>query len=299
MPLRCLILLLGLTVGSQPIIAEPAPTTEHAWLRLQQRDFVGVQALLPSLRSEHPAEAEVLALHLAYRANEEFDETALEALQARYPDDAWLQFRAGQLWLRRGREASWFAQRGYIKRYIAATLRASELASAEPRLLVEAGIAVGQPSIFGGDPDRQTEFVAKLATIDNHYHLIAKMDLLQNQQDEPTAQAMIAKVSNMMPTQLLVISRAAHLAWTFDAPALAQQLFLQACEQPQKLEQEEYWARWSDACFNAASLAEAGYGERTLTAKAVQQFLNRAAAYDPDRAELVQLLQQWQQPTDH
>ena len=185
--------------------------------------------------------------------------------------------------------------RGYAKRYTAATQRAAELAPTEPRLLIEAAIAAGQPALFGGEPARQAEYVSKLASLDPHYHLIGQMDLAQNAGDEQAGRQLIETVRSQHADHLLLQTRAGHLAWTYEDEALAQQLFLQACELPIDVQQEEQWARWADACSNAAALADSGHGDPVRSGHALARHLTRQVVADDELAELRQLLQQLQQ----
>ena len=286
--------LVSLLLLAVPLMAQPAADVDRAWLQLRQRDFAGLQALLPTLQSSQPAQAEILALTLRYRRDGQLDEAALAALQARNPDDAWLHFRAGQLWARRAREANVFTMRGYAKRYTEATRRAAELAPTEPRLLIEAAIAAGQPAMFGGEPERQAEYVAKLATQDLHYHLVAQMDLAQNSGDERHGRKLIETVRADYGDQLLLLARAGHLAWTYEDEPLAQSLFLHACERASHPQQDDLWARWSDACANAAALAVDGHGDPMRSARALERHLMSCHVNDDEWAELKQLQHQLQ-----
>ena len=56
------------------------PPAEPAWLRLQQRDYAGVQAMLAAMDSTQPAQAALLALAVQYRRDGQLDEAALSAL---------------------------------------------------------------------------------------------------------------------------------------------------------------------------------------------------------------------------
>lgn len=288
-------LLTGFLLLATSPAAQRVPDVDRAWLQLQQGDFAGLQALLPILQSSEPAQAEVLALTLRYRRDGQLDEAALAAVQARYPDEPWLQFRAGQLWARRAREANLFTVRGYAKRYTAATRRAAELAPTEPRLLIEAAIAAGQPAMFGGEPERQAAYVDKLATLDPHYHLIGQMDLAQNVGDERAGRQLIETVRAHHGDQLLLLARAGHLAWTYEDEPLAQQLFLRACEHPTAAQQEEPWARWADACSNAAALAADGHGDPARSASALAHHLLSYPVNNEAWVELKELQQQLQQ----
>ena len=284
-------LVMGLLLAA-PAAAQPLVGVDQAWLRLQQRDYAGVQAQLPTLQSSQPAQAAVLALSLNYRRDGSLDEAGLVALQERYPNDAWLQFRAGQLWARRAREANLFSMRRYAKRYTEATRHAAELAPTEPRLLIEAAIAAGQPAMFGGEPERQAEYVGKLAQLDPHYHLIAQMDLAQNSGDERRGRQLIETVRGHHGDQLLLLARAGHLAWTYEDESLAQSLFLLACESVSNPQQEELWARWADACGNAAALAADGHGDPAASAEALARYLLSDSIKDETWVEFQQLHEQ-------
>lgn len=287
-------LLAGALLLATPLAAQPVSDVDRAWLQLQQGDIAGLQVLLPTLLSRQPAQAEILALSLRYRLDGQLDEAALAAVQARYPEDAWLQFRVGQLWARRAREASLFTMRSYAKRYTAATWRAAELAPTEPRLLIEAAIAAGQPAMFGGEPERQAGYVDQLATLSPHYHLIGQMDLAQNAGDERAGRQLIETVRARYGDELLLLARAGHLAWTYEDEPLAHQLFLRACEHPAAVQQEEPWARWADACSNAAALAADGHGDPARSASALAGFLTSDTLHGDALAELQQLLRQLQ-----
>jgi len=285
-----LVLFCGLVANVATRAGEASPAA--AWMLLQQRDHEALRALLPALRTQHEAQAEALALALQAREQGALDEAALQALQQRFPGDAELQFRAGQLWLQQARQASVFTRRSLAKHYIAATLRAAQLAPTHPRLLAEAGVAAGQPAFFGGDPARQPGLVQQLSRLDPTYYLIARMDLAQNTQDEDAGRRCMDEAEQRFPDSVLALSRAANLAWTFGDTGRAQRLFLRSCGLSPGADDDREWSDWYASCYHAAALTLDGEGSAAAASPVLRRAMARDRVDDAEHRELLGMIEQ-------
>ncbi len=232
----------------------------------------------------------MLQLELDLRERQQVDSDALRTLQNAHAGHAELQFRAGALWLQYVRQSNFFARRALLGEYIRATIRAAELAPENSRYLVAAGIAAGQPSILGGDPDRQVQLVNNWRGTDPADQLRARMDLAQNQQNRREGERLMAAALALDAANLLLRARVANLAWTYDMDAQAQGHFSAVCAlRPADTDHE--WEEWLAACENAASLAADGAGDRSQTRLLLAAAITRAPqGLKPELAAALALL---------
>lgn len=261
------------------------------WSLLAQRDPAGVRRHLVQQAGALTALDELLRLELDLLERKRVDSDALRAVQEAHADHAEVQFRAGALWLKYVRHGNFFARRNLLKSYIAATLRAAELAPENGRYMVAAGIAVGQPAILGGVPGRQVQLLNNWRGTDPAYGLRARMDLAQNQQDRREGERLMAAALQHDPAHLLWRARVANLAWTYDMDAQAQTHFSAVCAL-QPADNDHEWDEWIAACENAASLAADGAGDRQQTRAVLTGAMTRAPqGLKPALAEALALLE--------
>lgn len=263
-----------------------------------QRNYTAVESMIDSSNKPLSEEAQILAIAVAVaRQNDDAQERLIKYLQ-QHPLNAQAHYMGGILWIKMAKNASIFSKRSLYSRYVAAMTKAAELAPDNNRYQMEAAKAYGQPSMMGGDSDKQKPIVDKLLKGGSAFAQIAYMDLLQNNQDEVGALDFVKRVTAEFKHHIEVTERAAQLLWTFDRQKEAGVLFTQTCEMAPGI--NEAFVKWSTACWLSAAFSLEGSGNIQQGLKATERLLKYDTVVDGDYHEVLlmrgQLLIQANQP---
>jgi len=234
-----------------------AQTLDNARNAYFHRDYQQVKNLIKKLKAEKPKDkllmAEIALLTIATDIHNDVDdaEDALEDLLENNPDNASLHYMGSILWSHYAQNASFFSKMSAYKSHIAALIKAAELEPENERYQYGAASAYGQPSMMGGDSDKQKPIVDQLMVNNSAFAQMAMMDYLQNTQDKENGFIFIEEVAIAFKENIEVLERAAQLLWTFDKKQQAGELFTAVCLlTPGEF---EAFVKWGDACLLSAS----------------------------------------------
>jgi len=250
---------IGLLLIPAMAMTVEAQTLDNAKNAYFHRDYQQVENIVKEISAEKTEDkllmAELALLTVAVDIHNDVDDAGddLEDLLESNPNNASLHYMAGILWYHHAKNVSVFSKMSVIKNHVAASIKAAELAPENDRYQYGAASAYGQPSMLGGDSDKQKPIVDKLMVNNSMFAQMAMMDYLQNTQDKKNGFIFIEKVSLAYKGNIEVLERAAQLLWTFDEKEQAGELFTAVC----LLTPGEYEAfvKWADACLLSANFA--------------------------------------------
>ena len=236
---------------SQPVSAkskEHLVTDQQALEELYyQRDYQSVKASLDQLSRPLNIDEQLLVVAMKVQHDEDDASDTLEAFTKAHANNAKVQYWAGNLWQTIAKNSSMFSKMSIYSHYVKAMTRAATLEPENARYQMEAAKAYGQPSMMGGDSDKQAPIVTKLLQGDSPFARIAYMDLLQNTKKEEEALRYAVDIAQQNKNNPEIVERAAQLLWTFGDKNKAGELFYQACMLPAPT--KEAYLKWDGACW--------------------------------------------------
>lgn len=260
------IITLGLSLFSMAVMSVKAQTLDNAKNAYFHRDYQQVESIIKSLKVGKAEDkllmAELEILTIAIDIHNDADDAGddLEDFLDKTPNNASFHYLAAILWQYHAKNVSVFSKMSIYRNHVAALIKAAELAPENDRYQYGAASAFGQPSMLGGDSDKQKPIVDKLMVNNSAFAQMAMMDYLQNTQDKKNGFTFIEQASTAFKDNIEVIERAAQLLWTFDKKEQAGELFTAACLlTPGEF---EAFVKWSDACLLSASFALDGTVEK-------------------------------------
>ncbi|WP_286271910.1 hypothetical protein [Thalassotalea hakodatensis] len=257
-----LISLITLILLSMNAIATNDKTLLDAKKAYFHRDYQQVMSIVKALqvtKTENKslmAEVALLQAAIDIQKGVKGADEHLEQIIAKNDEKANFHYMASRLWYRHAKNSSIFSKMSIYKKHVKASIRAATLAPENERYQYIAARAYGQPSMMGGDNDKQKLIVDKLMINNSAFAQMAMMDYLQNTQDKVNALPFIKQVSVTYKDNIEVLERAAQLLWTFDEKEQAGKLFSTVCSLPPG--EFEAYVKWNDACFLSASFAVEG-----------------------------------------
>lgn len=260
------------------------------------RQYAVLARKLNELGNKKEVQAEIFEVALAVATRQKNKEAQLEALIERHPDVAQVRYFAGQLWYQLKEQSSLLNKLGLVEKSNQNFILAAKLAPENPQYLVEASKALAyQSGFFDSEKKASKMMVEKLAQLDKRFYYLALMDYLQNTQNAAEAQNTIALVRAEYRHDVLLMTRAANLLWTFSEQSEAQHLFVQSCQiKPIKLDQR---STWQEACLSAAYLALQNFGDQQQALAALNILLSEDKVQDEQYVEYLTLLGELNQAT--
>ena len=266
--------LLLILVASNAVKAQTLDNAKNAYFH---RDYQQVKNIIKKLKIEKAEDkllmAELALLAIAVEVKNDVDDADddLETFIENNPNNASFYYMAGLLWNDLAKNASVFSKMSKYKHYVKAMVKAAKLAPNNERYQLEAAKAYGQPSMMGGDSDKQKPIVDKLMVNNSAFAQMAMMDYLQNTQDKKHAFIFIRDVSIAFKNNIEVMERAAQLLWTFDKKQQAGALFTAVCLLPAG--KYEAFEKWSDACLLSAEFSLDGSVDKTAGLLSIERLI--------------------------
>ena len=264
-----------------------AATLDEAKNAYFHRDYQRVQEIVNSFETtatqNKTLQAELKLLSIAVAIHNDDDDAGdnLEDLLEANPNNAYLHYFASILWYRHVENVSVFSKISTIKNHVKAMIKAAKLEPDNDRYQYLAASAYGQPSMFGGDSDKQKPIVDLLnQKPDSMFAPMATMDYLQNTVNKEDGFAFIDAVSEKFKTNIEVLERAGQLLWTFEKKQQAGELFTAVCNLPPG--EFEAYVKWSGACLLTAIFASDGTLKNDTGLTAVERLIKYTKVDDED-----------------
>jgi hypothetical protein len=271
------IIILGLSLLSMTVMSVKAQTLEDAKNAYFHRDYQQVQSIIKALKTEKGEDkllmAELAILAIAVDIDNDADDAGddLEEFLENHPNNASFHYLAAILWHKHAKNVSVFSKMSIYNNHVSALIKAGELAPENDRYQYGAASGYGQPSMMGGDSDKQKPIVDKVMENYSAFAQMAMMDYLQNTQDKKKGFIFIEQVVVAFKDNIEVIERAGQLLWTFDKKEQAGELFTAACLLvPGEF---EAFVKWSDACLLSASFALDGTVDKTTGLRSIDRLI--------------------------
>jgi hypothetical protein len=255
-----------------------------------QRDYQSVITALELLDSPLNISEQLLVTAIKVQRNEDNADDALASFAKAHPNNAKVQYWAGNLWQIVAKNSSIFSKMSIYSHYVKAMTQAAKLAPQNARYQMEAAKAYGQPSIMGGDSDKQPPIVAKLLQGNSPFAHIAQMDLLQNTQKESEALHYATGIAKQYSNNVEIVERAAQILWTFGDKNKAGELFYQACMLPAPI--KEAYLKWDAACWYSVLFSDNGELSLEQGITAGKQLLSQSSVKDNEYLESLELYAQ-------
>jgi len=295
------IISLGLSLFTATVMSVKAQTLDDAKNAYFHRDYQQVQSIINALKSEVGEDkllmTELEMLTIAIDIHNDADDAGdnLEDFLENNPSKASFHYLAAILWQHHAKNVSFFSKVSIYSNHVAALIKAGELAPENERYQYGAASGYGQPSMLGGDSDKQKPIVDKLMVNNSAFAQMAMMDYLQNTQDKENGFLFIEQAVKEFKDNIEVVERAGQLLWTFDRKEQAGELFTAACLlTPGKY---EAFVKWSDACQLSASFALDGAVEQAIGLLSIERLIKFTEVDDEDsqyalstRKKLISLL---------
>lgn len=185
--------------------------------------------------------------------NKNTDETIeqLTKFTAEQSDNATALIFAGTAWKQLSKQLSFFSFSKTYEKGLRAHIRAFELTPDNEHYRALAGSSYTQ--LDSDNKPKQRELLSGYKNPNSGYHLLAQMDMAQNERDHKLLVVLANKAVNTDQTNILVIERAAQAFWTADKVERAQKTFLSACLLPPPEDVFRY--TWQNSCYIAGHLA--------------------------------------------
>lgn len=247
---------------------------KKAYFHRDYQQVINIIQVLQATKAENKslmAEVALLQAAIDIQKGVKGADERLEELVAKNDNKANFHYMASRLWYRHAKNSSIFTKMSIYKKHVAASIKAAELAPENERYQYVAARAYGQPSLMGGDSDRQKIIVDKLMINNSAFAQMAMMDYLQNTQDKVNAFPFIKQVSLTYKDNIEVLERAAQLLWTFDEKEQAGKLFYTVCSLPPG--EFEAYVKWNDACFLSATFAVEGFLAREVGLTSINRLI--------------------------
>lgn len=255
-----------------------------------QRNYQSVKAALRALDRPLNIDEQLLMLAIKVQRNEDNADDALASFTKAHPNNAKVQYWTGNLWQIAAKNSSMFSKMSIYSHYVKAMTKAAKLAPQNARYQMEAAKAYGQPSIMGGDSDKQAPIVAKLLQGSSPFAHIAQMDLLQNTQKESEALHYATGIAQQYSNNVEIVERAAQLLWTFGDKIKAGELFYQACMLPAPI--KEAYLKWDAACWYSVLFSDNGELSLEQGISAGKQLLAQSSVKDNEYLDSLELYAQ-------
>ncbi len=280
------IIILGLSLLSMIIMSAKAQTLDDAKNAYFHRDYQQVKSIIKELKIGKAEDkllmAELEILTIAIDIHNDADDAGddLEDFLEDNPNNASFHYLAAILWQHHANNVSVFSKMSIYNNHVAALIKAGELAPENGRYQYGAASGYGQPSMLGGDSDKQKPIVDKLMMNNSAFAQMAMMDYLQNTQDKENGFIFIEQVVEAFKDNIEVVERAAQLLWTFGKKEQAGELFTAACLlTPGEF---EAFAKWSDACQLSASFALDGTVDKAAGLLSIDRLIKFTEVDDED-----------------
>jgi hypothetical protein len=284
---------MGLLMTSIMVMSVKAQNLNNAKNAYFHRDYQQVKNIIQELRNEKANDkllmAELALLSIAIDVHNDVDDADedLEDFLEKHPNNASFHYLGGILWYQHANNVSFFSQMSTYKKHVAAMIRAAELDPQNERYLYGAASAYGQPSMLGGDSDKQKPIVDKLMVNNSAFAQMAMMDYLQNTQDTTNGFLFIKEVSIAFKDNIEVLERAAQLLWTFDKKEQAGELFTAVCLlTPGEF---EAFVKWGDACLLSASFVLDGTVKKETGLRSINRLITFSKVDDEDSQYAISL----------
>lgn len=176
---------------------------------------------------------------------------------------------AGVIWKSLSRQVGFFSFSSTYQKGLNAHIRAFELEPDNEHFRSLAGSSYTQ--IDSDNKPKQRALLAGYKNKQQGFHLVAQMDMAQNDRDHDLLVELAKTALHTSSTNVLVVERAAQAFWTAGNVEQAQQTFLKTCLLPAPTDIFRY--TWQHSCYLAGYLA-----------------LNETYAYQQGNAALTHLL---------
>jgi tetratricopeptide (TPR) repeat protein len=185
--------------------------------------------------------------------NEETDDTITLLTQfiTEHSANAEALIFAGEIWKELSKQVSFFSFFGTIEKGLKAHIQAFELSPDNDYYRSLAGSSYTQ--IDSDNMPKQRALLTDYKVPNNGYHLIALMDMAQNDRDHDLMVEFAEQALKSSASNTLVIERAAQAFWTAGNVERAQNTFLKACLLPAP--KDIYRHTWQHSCYLAGYLA--------------------------------------------
>jgi len=280
------VIALSLLLLSVTVMSVKAVTIESAKNAYFHRDYQQVKDIIKELKvgkaEDNLLMAELEILKIAVDIHHDVDDADddLEIFLENNPNNANFHYLASILWYQYAQNVSIFSKRSMYKNHVLASIKAGELAPENERYQYRAARAYGQPSILGGNSDKQKPIVEKLMISNSAFAQMAMMDYLQNTQDKDNAFIFIEQAVKAFKGNIEVIERAAQLLWTFEKKEQAGKLFTDVCLlTPGEF---EAFVKWSDACITSAYFALDGTVDKATGLLSIDRLIEFTEVNDED-----------------
>jgi len=280
------IIALSLSLLSMTVTSVKAQTLDDAKNAYFHRDYQQVKSIIEKLKVGKNEDirlmAELAMLTIAIDIHNDADDAGdeLEDFLEHNPNNASFHYLAAILWQHHAKNVSMFSKMSIYRNHVAALIKAGELAPKNERYQYGAASAFGQPSMLGGDSDKQKPMVDKLMVNNSAFAQMAMMDYLQNTQDKENGFIFVDQVVIPFKDNIEVIERAAQLLWTFDKKEQAGELFTAACLlTPGEF---EAFVKWNDACQLSASFALDGTVDKATGLISIDRLIKFTEVDDED-----------------
>lgn len=267
-------------------LSAKAQTLDDAKNAYFHRDYQQVINIIKEIRSNQVEDksvtVELALLTIAVDIHNDVDDADddLENLLENYPDNANLHYMAGILWYHHAKNASIFSRMSVYNSHVEALIKAAQLEPENERYQYGAASAYGQPSMLGGDSDKQKPVVDKLMVNNSAFAQMAMMDYLQNTKDKENGFILIKEVSISFKDNIEVLERAAQLLWTFDKKEQAGELFTAVCLlTPGEF---EAFVKWGDACLLSAVFSLEEKEDKAVGLASIERLINYTAVKDEE-----------------
>ncbi|MCJ8318069.1 MAG: hypothetical protein MJK12_00440 [Colwellia sp.] len=263
-----------------------AQTLDNAKNAYFHRDYQQVKSIIKELKAENAEDrllmVELALLTIAIDIHNDVDDAGddLEDFLEINPDNANVHYMAGILWYHHAENVSIFSKMSVLNNHVAALIKAAELEPENERYQYGAASGYGQPSMLGGDKDKQKPIVEKLMVNNSAFAQMAMMDYLQNTQDKENGFIFITEVSIAFKDNIEVLERAAQLLWTFDKKEQAGNLFTAVCLlTPGEF---EAFVKWGDACLLSAYFVLDGTVEKEAGLLSIDRLIKYTSVKDEE-----------------
>ena len=280
------IILLSLSLLSVTVMPVQAETLKNAKNAYFHRDYQQVTSIIKALKTSKAEDkllmAELALLTIAIDIHNDADDAGddLEDFLENHPNNASFHYLAAILWYQHAKNVSVFSKMSTYRNHVSAMIRAAELEPKNERYQYGAASAYGQPSMMGGDSDKQKPIVDKLMVNNSAFAQMAMMDYLQNTQDKKSGFIFIEQAVIAFKDNIEVVERAAQLLWTFEKKEQAGKLFTEACVlTPGEF---EAFVKWSDACLLSASFALDGTVDKVTGLRSIDRLIKFTEVKDED-----------------
>ena len=254
--------LTGSSFAFEPLILESASSNPHSITPYQHIFNAAIQGDAKTIKIGLAKTAEQynfsdnerakLSIMLALiNENEDKTEQLLTQFTTDNNDNAQALIFAAIMWQRLSKKMGIFSYYKTYKKGLNAYIRAFENEADNDLYRSLAGSAYTM--LDSDNKEKQRELLTGYRDKDKGFHLVASMDMAQNDRDEQLLLTFAEKAMNAHNNNMLVIEQAGQAFWTAGNVDKAQQAFQKACLLPAPTNIFRY--TWQDSCYLAGQLA--------------------------------------------